>query len=128
MVRRKVLAGFGVCALVFSASSTLLAADRVVARVVGVKTDNAEAYVQELAKGQALLKKLGSTAQIRIWRARFAGDHSGGIVVAVEYPNLAALAKDEMMTSTNAEYQDWLKGMGKLRTVVSDSIYEELKP
>jgi hypothetical protein len=79
-------------------------------------------------EGKALLKKKGSSAKIRAWLARYAGEASGSVVVSVEYPNLAALAKDEAMFSTDAELRAWLQGLGKIRKVMSDSIYEELKP
>jgi hypothetical protein len=108
--------------------ATMSAADRVTLRVVGVKTDNPDAYVKEIAKGQAILKRLGTNTQIRVWRARFAGENAGAIAVAIEYPSLSAMAKDDAMTTADAEYQAWLKGLDKFRTVVSDSIYEELKP
>ncbi len=114
--------------LLLPAAATLSAADQVTLRVVTVKTDNPDGYVAEIAKGQAILKRMGSAAHVRVWRARFAGDRTGTIVVAVEFPSLAAMAKDDAMTSTNAEYQSWLKGLDRIRTITSDSLYDELTP
>lgn len=114
-------------ALVLPMATTVFAADQVTLRVLAVKTDNADAYVKEIAKGQAMMKKLGSPAIIRVWRARFAGDNAGSIVVAIEYPSLMAMAKDEQLVQADADYQTWFKGLDKIRTIVSDSIYNELK-
>jgi hypothetical protein len=38
-----------------------------------------------------------------------------------------AMAKDEQTVEADADYQTWFKGLDKLRTIVSDSIYNELK-
>jgi hypothetical protein len=127
-MKRKTVALLFILALVFPASTTLLAADQVVLRVIVVKTDNPDGYVKELEKGKALLKKLGSSAVIRVWRARFAGPETGSMVVSVEYPSLAAVVKDEAAAQASAEYQAWFKGLDKIRHVTSDSLYNELTP
>lgn len=114
--------------LCLATSNLVLAAEPTALRVVVVETQNVDAYIKELAKGQALLKKLQSPATIRVWRARFAGPNAGAIIVSVEYPNLAAVASDDAKIAASAEYSAWLKGLDKLRKVVSDSLYQELKP
>jgi hypothetical protein len=126
-MNRKIVALAFLAALLLPIS-TLLAADHVVLRVVVVKTDNPDAYVRELEKGKALLKKMGSPAIIRVWRARFAGPETGSVVASVEYPSMAAFVKDEAATDANAEYQTWIKGLAKVRTILSDSLYNEMKP
>jgi glutamine cyclotransferase len=109
------------------ATSTLAtAADKAVARVVVVETTDAAAYLQALEQGRAILKSIGSTGTVRVYRARFAGPETGTIVVAVEYPSLAAFAADEPRISGSAEYQAWLKSLDKVRKIVSDSLYQEL--
>lgn len=115
-------------ALVLPIAAPLFAADEVVLRVLVVRSDDSAGYLKELEKGKALMKKLGASAVIRVWRARFAGDSAGTIVVAVEYPSLAVMAKDETTLNADPDYQTWFKGIGKLRTVVSDSLYTEMKP
>ena len=127
MKRKSVVLLFSL-ALVLSAATPLFAADTVVLRVLVVKTDDPGAYLKELDKGKALMKKLGASAVIRVWRARFAGDNAGSTVVSVEYPSLAVMAKDEATVDASPEYQTWFKGLDKLRTVVSDSLYTEMKP
>jgi hypothetical protein len=41
---------------------------------------------------------------------------------------MAALARDVAKIDTDVEYQTWLKGLSKIRKVLSDSLYTELKP
>ena len=38
------------------------------------------------------------------------------------------MAKDEATVDASTEYQTWFKGLDKLRTILSDSLYTELKP
>jgi hypothetical protein len=99
-----------------------------VLRVIVVQTDNTSGYVKEIAKGQAITKRLGSSAVLRVWRARFAGRDTGTVVVSIEYSSLATLAQDEAKTLADPEYSAWLSGLDKIRKIVSDSTYDELKP
>ena len=87
-----------------------------------------DAYVKEVEKGQALIKKLGGSAVLRVWRARFAGNEAGTVVVSVEYPDLVTYANDDKKLNVAPEYQTWMKGLAKIRKITSDSLYEELKP
>ena len=47
------------------------------------------------------------------------------MVVSIEYPNMAAFADAVAKTNASSEYQAWLKGLDKVRKIVSDSIYTE---
>jgi hypothetical protein len=128
MRRKSAALLFGLAlALTLPMASTLAAADHVVLRLITVKTENADAYLKEIDKGREILKKLGAAATIRVWRARFAGEHTGSVVISVEYPSLATMAKNEALIEESAEYMAWLKSLDKLRAVVSDSLYTELK-
>ncbi|HEX9670306.1 MAG TPA: hypothetical protein VGC93_12600 [Thermoanaerobaculia bacterium] len=111
----------------FLAVSPLLAAEPTVLRVVTVQAADPGAYAKEIERGRAIMKRLGSPAQIRVWRARYAGDQAGAIVVSVEYPNLAAVAADDAKLGADAEFQSWLQGLDKVRKVVSDSLYMEVE-
>jgi hypothetical protein len=96
-------------------------------RVVVVQTTDTAAYVKALQDGQALLKSKGGQSRIRAWVATFAGPETGSVVVSIEYPSLEALAKDTALMRTDADLKAWLQSLGKVRKIVSDSIYEELK-
>jgi hypothetical protein len=118
-----------VAATLFLCMSTpLLAEDATVLRVVVVQTDNPDAYVKEMEKGRAHMKRLESTGKIRVWKAKFAGQDAGNIVVSVEYPSLAALAKDDEKATADPAFRAWLKDLDKMRKIVSDSLYTESKP
>jgi hypothetical protein len=117
-----------IVAVVFASSLLASVAHATILRVVVVATDDAAAYEKQIEQGQALLKKMGSTAIIRVWRARYAGEHAGSVVVSIEYPDLVAFANEDKKVGADPEYQAWLKGLNKIRKVVSDSLYDELTP
>jgi hypothetical protein len=106
-------------------SGRAFAADPAVARVLIVEAPDLSAYLKEVAVINNLQKKNGITTTIRVWRAKYAGPNSGSIVVAVEYPNLAMLAKADAATRSNAEIAAEVKKIGGLRKIISDSVYEE---
>ena len=111
------------------ASSLFVSAVRAnVLRVVVVQPSDLPGYVKQLELGQALQKKLGSQGTIRVWRARYAGDLTGRVVVTIEYPDLAAFAADDMKLSASPEYQAWLHGLDQYRKIISDSLYDGLTP
>ena len=97
-------------------------------RVVVVETSDVAAYVKALEEGKALLKKKGSPSVLHVWYGRYAGPDVGHVAVTIEYPSLEALAKDDGMMRTDPELSAWLERLSKIRKIVSDSIYEELKP
>lgn len=98
-------------------------------RVVAVQTSEVAAYTKAiLTDGQALWKRKGSAAQFRVWQATFAGEDVGTVIVSVEYPNMEALAKDMALLRSDPELTAWLAGLAKMRKVLSDSLYEEMKP
>jgi hypothetical protein len=103
------------------------AAQAEVLRVVVVKAQDAPGYVKEIERGRGLFKKAGSPVVLRVWRAQYAGTDTGAVVVSAEYPDLVALAKDSEKMVTDPELRAWLAGLDKFRTIVSDSIYNELK-
>lgn len=119
---------FALVALVALMPAVVRAAEPIALRVVIVQTTDTDAYVKELDKAKTMMKRLEIPAQLRVWKARFAGEETGSIAVALEYPNLTELAKAEAKMAADAEYSAWLKGLDKVRKVVSDSIYYELKP
>lgn len=120
-------------AFVFVASMLLLpivapVAEAAVLRVIVVQTDDLSAYVKEVERGKAIVKRLEGTATIRVWRARFAGPDAGRVVVTLEYPDLAAYVNDDTKLSADPEFQAFLKGITKMRKIVSDSLYDEQHP
>jgi hypothetical protein len=98
-------------------------------RVIVVQTDNPGAYVKEvLETGRAHLRRLESTGNLRIWRAKYAGRDAGSVVVAIEYPSLTALAADDRKLAADPAMAGWIRDLDKIRKIVSDSLYSEAKP
>ena len=105
----------GLFALANSAEATVL-------RVVVVETSDVAAYMGQVNTLKASMQRLGSKSTVRAWRARFAGPNAGSIVVAVEYADMATMAKEDSMIASDAEYQATLKTMSQMRKIVSDSL------
>ena len=127
-MRSKTLTVFLALVVLAGSSMVAVAAEPVVLRVLVIESDNIDGYLKELDKSQAMRKRLGSQSVIRVWRARFAGDNAGAVVVSVEYPSLEAMARDEAKGAADPEWSTWLKNLEKMRKIVSDSLYTELKP
>src|SRR5262245_32206911 len=101
------------------------AAEAATLRVVVVQPSDLAGYLKAVEQGKALFKSKGNPAVIRVWRARYAGNEAGAVVVSVEYANLETLAKEESRFQSDPELRAWVQSLDKLRKVVSDSIYEE---
>ena len=117
--------------IAFAALIGLLAmaggAQAAVMRVVVVQTTDVAAYTKELAQVQAHMTRLGGGATIRAWRARFAGSDTGSIVVSVEYKDMADFAAIDAKMRDDAANVATMKNMDAIRTIISDSLYDELK-
>ena len=123
---RKLLALVAAAACALALTGNAFAANTEWLRVINVKTDNVAAYVQELDKGRAMMKRLGVNVTTRIWRATYAGPNTGMIVVSQEYPSWQAFVDAQGKTSADPQFSAWLAGLDKIRTIISDSIYREL--
>jgi TRAP-type C4-dicarboxylate transport system substrate-binding protein len=107
-------------------STAAFAQKTTVVRVVVVKTDNPAAYAQAIEAGKEIMKKAGVSANTRVYQASYAGPDAGAVIAAIEYPGITALAEAETKLRTDKDYVAWIKGLDKIRTIVSDSIYREL--
>jgi hypothetical protein len=58
--------------------------------------------------------------------ATYAGPNAGSVAAVIEYPSMTALAEAETKLRGDKDYVAWIKGLDKIRTIVSDSIYREL--
>jgi hypothetical protein len=115
--------------ILLSMSAPLLAQDAPVMRVIVVQTDNPNAYIKEvLETGRAHLKRLESTGNLRIWKAKYAGSNAGSVIVAIEFPSLTALAEDDKKTAADPALAAWVRSLDKIRKIVSDSLYSEARP
>lgn len=117
-----------VLAILATPVPALRAADTPVQRVIVVQTDDVAGYLKELETARAITKRLQGSGVIRAWRARFAGLDAGAIVVSIEYPSLIVMARDEEKAQADPEERALLARLAKMRKIVSDSLYDELKP
>jgi hypothetical protein len=114
-------------ALWFVASTPALAADGSTLRVVAVETANPQAYAEEIKKGKAIIAKVDPKFTVRAWQGTFAGDRTGAIAVAVEYPgDFAAFATAWTRLVSDKAVSEWLVGLSAMRTIASDSLYQEI--
>ena len=124
-MRRNAAMAIVVLLILAALSGVVFAQKATVLRVVIVKTEDPAAYSQELEKGKQIMKSLGIQGQTRVWQARFAGPEAGTVVATIEYPNMAAFADAVAKTNASSDYQTWIKGLDKIRKIVSDSLYTE---
>lgn len=57
-------------------------------RVVAVDTSDVDAYVAEVRKGRQIMMKVAPKMVMRAWRATFAGDAAGTVIVGVEHRDI----------------------------------------
>lgn len=102
-------------------------AQAAVSRVIVVETSDTAGYLKELDKLRAINKRLGIPDNPRVWRARFAGEQTGSVVVVIEAADMATYFANDTKQRADDEFQAILKTLDGLRKIVSDSLYEELK-
>lgn len=114
-------------ALATSLSAVTFADGHSTLRVVAVDTTDANAYIAELRKGKKMIMKVDSKMSMRAWRATFAGPTAGTVIVALEYPGaLSDFAGAWEKTLADKNMASWLDGLSGLRTIISDSLYQEI--
>ncbi|HEY2821556.1 MAG TPA: hypothetical protein VGJ06_10995 [Candidatus Acidoferrum sp.] len=123
---RKIAFAFVTFVLFLGISSATFAQKTTVIRVVIVKTDNPAAYAEAIEKGKEIMKKAGMSQVIHVYQAQYAGAEAGAVATVIEYPSLTALAEADAKLRANKEYVEWIRELGKIRTIMSDSVYREL--
>jgi hypothetical protein len=91
--------------------------------LVDVKPGQLDAYVQRIGALKGVLKRVGSSATIRVWQATLAGPNTGTVAVGLVHPSLAAYAENSGKLQGDAEGQKLLEGLDAIRTVVSSSLF-----
>ena len=120
-----------ITALMFAITTSLSVASfadgHTTLRVVTVSTSDVDAYVAELGKGKQMMAKLTPKMVMRAWQATFAGQETGTVIVSLEYPgSISAFATAWEKTLADKDMAAWLKGLGGMRELVSDSLYREI--
>ena len=110
------------------ASTAALPASTVL-RVIAIQTPDIKTYRHEVETLQGEFKKEGLPVTLRVWRATYAGPDTGTIIVTVEVPDLATLAKiEDAVLKPNSALSATMKRIEAIRKITSDSLYEELSP
>jgi len=125
-MRKIIICISAVFAFALGSGSTLAASS--IMRVIVIQTADLKGYIHEIETLRSQFKKAAIPVTVRAWNARFAGPDAGSIVVTVEMPDLATLAKVDEAQKTNAEISATMQRIGALRKILSDSLYEELSP
>jgi hypothetical protein len=98
-------------------------------RVIAVQTPDIKTYRHEVDTLQSEFKKEGLPVTLRVWRATYAGPDTGTIIVTVEVPDLATLAKvEDAVAKPGSPLGATMKRIEAIRKITSDSLYEELSP
>lgn len=113
--------------LIASLSTAAFADEHSTLRVVVVQTDDVRAYAAQLSEGNKMLTRVDSKFSMRAWQATFSGNTTGSVIVAVEYPGaLSDFAQAWEKAMADEALSEWLAGLSDLRTIVSDSLYNEM--
>ncbi|MCC3860395.1 hypothetical protein [Pseudemcibacter aquimaris] len=113
--------------LVFYLFGVVATSAAAVSQVTVVQTKDTAAYVEKLKEGQALLNSMNSSGTLKAWQATIAGSSSGAIAVVVEWENMSAFAMDSEKIQNSEEWANWLASLGKIRKILSVSLYSELE-
>ena len=98
-------------------------------RVIAVQTSDIKTYRHEVETLQGEFKKEGLPVTLRVWRATYAGPDTGTLIVTVEVPDLATLAKiEDAVTRPGSALGATMKRIEAIRKITSDSLYEEISP
>jgi hypothetical protein len=126
-VGKPVLSIFAAIALALV--STVATAASTTLRVIAVQTSDIKTYRHEVEVLQGDFKKEGLPVILRVWRATYAGPDTGTIIVTVEVPDLATLAKiQDAGMKPGSAVGATMKRIEAIRKITSDSLYEELSP
>jgi hypothetical protein len=126
-VGKLILSVLAVMGLTLASAAALPAST--VLRVIAIQTSDIKTYRHEVETLQGEFKKEGLPVTLRVWRATYAGPDTGTIIVTVEMPDVATLAKiEEAVMKPNSALGATMKRIEAIRKIASDSLYEELSP
>ncbi len=130
MTRRGMFALLTVLLMAFGSASLAAADQDSVLQVVAVQVNpgKLDRYLERIEKLQAISDRLEAGGTLRVWQATLAGDNAGTIIVGIEYSSLAAFAENSAKIEADAEWQKAISGLGRIRTIVSRSLYREITP
>ncbi len=95
-------------------------------RVFVVDAKDAAAYLKEIDRGRAIMKRLRCVATVRVLQARFAGTNVGHVVTLMEFPDgIAQMLSEQKRLNDDPEFAAWNASLENGHLIRSDSIYSE---
>lgn len=91
-----------------------------------IRSSDRKSYAHEVGTLQEQFRSPSLHVTLRVWRATFAGPQAGSVIVSLEMPDLATVAKLDAAKRGDTAIAATTEPIVGLRTVVSDSLYEEL--
>lgn len=93
---------------------------------VDVKPGMLSKYLKQVGKLNGILADVESKATVRVWRAAQAGENTGTVLVALEYPNAEAWAAAAPKIQANEDWQDIIGDLDELRTLNSSAMWTDI--
>jgi hypothetical protein len=97
--------------------------------VVQVEGADQDAFMERIAKAQAIWKELGMPA-FRAWQSTLAGPNTGSVVFVTEYDHAVAWAQGTQKLAGSEKWQQWIDDLQAWRktSVTSSSMLVEVTP
>lgn len=93
---------------------------------VDVKPGMLGKYLKQVGKLAGILEDVGSKATVRVWQAVQAGENTGTVLVALQYPNAEAWATESPKIQANDDWQELVGKLDELRTLNSSAIWTDI--
>lgn len=127
MSRRQTFAGVLGLVLALGISTRATAQNAVLQAVaVQVQSGQLDTYLKRVKSLQGVMERVGGAGTLHAWRATLAGQASGTVFVAIEYPSLAAYAESTSKVQADAEWKKLIAGLDDIRTVQSSGLYTSI--
>jgi hypothetical protein len=127
MSRRQTFAGVLGLVLALGISTGATAQNAVLQAVaVQVQSGQLDTYLKRVKSLQGVMERVGGAGTLHAWRATLAGQASGTVFVAIEYPSLAAYAESTSKVQADAEWKKLIAGLDDIRTVQSSGLYRSI--
>lgn len=96
--------------------------------VVNVVPGKLEEYRAAVRKLSEIMKRVGSTGSVRMWRTTAGGPDTGTILVGIEHANATAWAADSGKMQKDPEWQTVMASLPAIRTIGSNSMWRDISP
>ena len=85
-------------------------------------------FLAQMQRGRAINERLETTGTARVFQSTLAGPNVGSVIIAVEYPNLPAMAAATATQNADPEWQQFVRDMVTNYRIVSNSLSIDVTP